>query len=602
MQNEITNAPIAVSNLPMDMLTDEMQRLVLEKKSAREFQMRRHMEWNENYELYRSKTRTNRLTQRQAVNIPLMKETLKTILSNIDEPPLVDWKEKEGDDDKELYFQEIWNDDFIRLNLGGVDIQDKKSVLLYGRSFRKLNWLDDMFDVTALDIFDVVIDPMVNPLDIETARFIIHQNIFRSVREILADDRYTEDGKEKLKGWLLTKQGMVQTSQNKEELVKKQERLKAMGTSSSAFAKFAGGDVIVNLTEHYTNVWDETKQRFVRRVYVYAEDNIPLLNETLMDCLGVEFWPFVTWGEDVESQDFWSDAPADLVRTPNKIINIWFSQLVENRTLKNFQMHWYDATAQGYVPQTYEPGPGRMLPAPGDPNKTIMPVNIDGLDETMTAIDFLTKMIESGTAATAIEKGDAPEKSTTLGEVQILVGKAMERTVSMAKFYRRAWEEYCMKYERIVDANSSGSRTLYKTSRDGKLWPKTVYTTDWKSVKGFKPVIRSSSEQEEEKTKGVQRFQFLLKMFPGNSSLTRIAQRRSLDIVDLTPEEVREVTDEQKRMDEAKANAEMNPNPLNPNPAAPVTPPVQPTQPNPQDTSGNDEKDIADMMSKLQTM
>lgn len=602
MQNEITNAPIAVSNLPMDMLTDEMQRLVLEKKSAREFQMRRHMEWNENYELYRSKTRTNRLTQRQAVNIPLMKETLKTILSNIDEPPLVDWKEKEGDDDKELYFQEIWNDDFIRLNLGGVDIQDKKSVLLYGRSFRKLNWLDDMFDVTSLDIFDVVIDPMVNPLDIETARFIIHQNIFRSVREILADDRYTEDGKEKLKGWLLTKQGMVQTSQNKEELVKKQERLKAMGTSSSAFAKFAGGDVIVNLTEHYTNVWDETKQRFVRRVYVYAEDNIPLLNETLMDCLGVEFWPFVTWGEDVESQDFWSDAPADLVRTPNKIINIWFSQLVENRTLKNFQMHWYDATAQGYVPQTYEPGPGRMLPAPGDPNKTIMPVNIDGLDETMTAIDFLTKMIESGTAATAIEKGDAPEKSTTLGEVQILVGKAMERTVSMAKFYRRAWEEYCMKYERIVDANSSGSRTLYKTSRDGKLWPKTVYTTDWKSLKGFKPVIRSSSEQEEEKTKGVQRFQFLLKMFPGNSSLTRIAQRRSLDIVDLTPEEVREVTDEQKRMDEAKANAEMNPNPLNPNPAAPATPPVQPTQPNPQDTSGNDEKDIADMMSKLQTM
>lgn len=265
-------------------------------------------------------------------------------------------------------------------------------------------------------------------------------------------------------------------------------------------------------------------------------------------------------------------------------------------------MHWYDATVQGYQPQTYEPGPGRMLPAPGDPNKTILPVAIDGLDDTMTAIDFLTKMIESGTAATSIEKGEAPEKATTLGEVQILVGKAMERTVSMAKFYRRAWEEYCVKYERIVSANANGSRTLYKTSRDGKLWPKTIYTTDWESPKGYRAVIRSSSEQEAEKTKGVQRFQFLLNMFPGNSALIRIAQRRSLDIVDLTPEEVREVVDEQKRMDEARANAElsaMNPTPANP--AAP-TAPVVPTEPATPESSGNDEKEIIDMMNQLQTM
>lgn len=595
MQNEIANAPI--SNLPMDMLTDDMQRLVNEKKSAREFQERRHLEWNENYELYRSKTRTNRLTQRQAVNVPLMKETLKTILSNVDEPPLIEWKELSGDPDKELYFQEIWNDDFDRLNLPGVDIQDKKSVLLYGRSFKKLNWVDNAFDVQVLDIFDVIIDPMVTPLDIETARFIVHQNIFRSVRDILADDRYTEAGKNSLKTWLLTKQGMVQTAQNREELMKKHERLKAMGVSSTSFAKFAGGDVIVNLTEHYTHQWDEKKMEFVRRVYTYAEDSIPLLDDTLEELLGVTFWPFVSWGEDIESQDFWSDALADLVRVPNKIINVWFSQLVENRTLKNFQMHWYDATIQGYQPQTYEPGPGRMLPAPGDPNKTILPVAIDGLDDTMKAIDFLTKMIESGTAATAIEKGETPDKSITLGEVQILVGKAMERTVSMAKFYRRAWQEFCMKYQAIVSANATGSVTLYKASRDGKLWPKTLYASDWKSDKGYRAVVRSTSEQEEEKTKAVQRFQFLLKMFPGNPVLTRIAQRRSLGIVELTPEEIREVEEAQKQMDEQKANAELAVMTPKIEPTAPVTP-TAPAPTNPQADGGGDQE-ISKMMQEL---
>lgn len=586
------------------MLTDEMLKLLNEKKSAREFAERRHTEWNENYELYRNKTRTNRLTQRQAVNIPLMKETLKTIKANIDEPPLIDWQEKGGDEDKELIFQEIWNNDFDRLNFSGIDMQDKTTVLLYGRSFKKLNWINNQFDTQALDIFDVVVDPMVDPLDIETARFIIHQNIFRSIRDILADDRYTEDGKNQLKIWLLTKQGIVQTAQNREELIKRQERLKSMGVSSSSFAKFAGGDIIVNLTEHYTHSWNSEKQEFERRVVVYANDQIPLCDDLLSDCLGVTFWPFTTWGDDIESQDFWSDSTADLVRVPNKIVNIWFSQLIENRTLKNFQMHWYDATVQGYQPQTYEPGPGRMLPAPGDPNKTIMPVAIDGLDDTMTAIDFIIKLVESGTAATAIQKGDQQGKTMTLGEVQILVGKAMERTVSMAKFYRRSWEDYAMKYERIVNANAEGATTLYKTSSDGKVWPKTVYTKDWKSDAGYKPVARSSSEQEEEKTKAVQRFQYLMGMFPGNSALTRIAQRRSLDIVDLTPQEVKEIEEAQKQIEADKAKAASmaaNPDPTAPTtPETPVTPtaPADPNQPN----QNKDAQDIAGMLDELQKL
>src|SRR3990167_4326520 len=477
-----------------------------------------------------------------------MKETIKTLLSKIDDPPNVDWKELGGDEMKELVYQEIWNDQFKRKKFEWIDVLDKKNVLLYGLSGKKLNICDDGVEVSVLDIYDIVFDPLMNPIDIESARFIIHQNIFRSLREVLADERYSKEGKDKLKKWSDTKESIVQTQDNKEELEKKQERLKAMGVDSDEFDRFAGGDTIVNICEHYTKVWNAKKKDFERRVIVYAQDEYELMDETVEELIGVDFWPFVIWSEDPETNDVYADSVADLVRTPNKILNIWFSQQVENRTLQNFQMHWYDATVQGYQPQTYEPGPGRMLPAPGDPNKTIMPVQINGLDETMTAIDFLIRIVERGSGATATEKGVSEKKQITLGEVQMLVGKAMERTVGMSKFYRGAWYELALKWDKIMQKNAPKIIKLFKKSMEGKIYPKTVYPIDWRSKEGYEPLISSSSEQEEEQAQGLQKWQFLLRMFPLNPALRKIAAKRSLEIVDLTPQELQEVNQAEEQM------------------------------------------------------
>jgi len=261
-----------------------------------------------------------------------------------------------------------------------------------------------------------------------------------------------------------------------------------------------------------------------------------------MKLIGVDFWPFVTWGEDIETTDFWSDGPADLVRVPNQVLNIWWSQLVENRTLKNFNMHWFDSTKQGYKPQTYEPGPGRMLPAPGSPRETIQPVETSGLDDTLQSIDFLIKVVERGVGATATEKGVSEKKNITLGEVELLVGKAMERTLAMSKFYRRSWYDLAKKWDALITANARGRKTLYKVGTSGKMWPKVVYVADWKSKRGFKPIVSSSSEQEEAQSlQGIQKWNFILAQFPNNMVLRKIAQKRQLEIVDITPEELREV-------------------------------------------------------------
>ena len=528
-------------------VTPEVERLLKEKESGRRLQERKHEDWNENYELYRNKVRTNRLTQRQAVNIPLMKETIKTMLSRIDDPPNVDWKELGGDEQKELIYQEIWNDQFKQNKLELIDVMDKKNVLLYGLSIKKLNIEKDGISVSLLDPYDFLFDPLKNPWDLDSARFLIHRNIFRTAREILADDRYTKNGKDELKIWLDSSAGITQSGQNKEDWEKKMKRLESMGVDHGDFALFAGGDRIINLTEHYTSVWDIKKQAFEKHVIVYADDIIELTNDLLKDSTGIEFWPFTIWSEDVET-DGYPDSVADLVRVPNKVLNIWFSQLIENRTLKNFQMHWF-SPIQGYTPQTYTPGPGVMIPAPPgeDINKVIRPVEVSGLDDTLLAIDQITKIVERGSGATAIDKGQSEQGQQTLGEIQILVGKANERVTAMARFYRISWYELAWKWDKMMHANAPKFMKLYKLGRSGKTYPKRVFMNEWKSEAGYEPTVRSTSEQESETVKGLQKFMFVVQQFPNNIALKQISQRRQLEMLDLTPEELRQIEEAEKQ-------------------------------------------------------
>ena len=541
-------------------LDEEMERLMTEKKSASELQERKHDDWNDNYELYRNKVRTNRLTQRQAVNIPLMKETIKTILSKIDDPPEVEWKENSGDEEKELYYQEIWDQQSIDNKLQLVDFLDKKNVLLYGFSVKKLNIYESGVSVAVLDTFDILMDPLMNAGDIESSRFVIHQNIFKNVRDILANNKYLQSGKDELKMWLETAPGLAQSNANREELAKKLERLEGMGITSEDFSKFAGGDRLINITEHFTKKWNNKTKEFERRVVVYAEYTIVLLDELLEDLIGVDFWPFVVWNEDPETNDVLPDSVGDMIRTPNKVVNAWYSQLVENRTLKNFQMHWY-TPIQGYTPQTYTPGPGRMLPAPpgDDINKVLRPVDISGLDDTLDAINIIVRMTERASGATAIDKGQSEGGQQTLGEVEILVGKSMERAITMAKFYRMAWHELAWKWDKMMHANAPKFFKLSKEGQSGKVYFKQVYQNDWVSKDGYEPMVKSTSEQEQNTAQEVQKWIFARQQSPNNIALRELSIKRIVDLLNVTPEELKQIEEGEKAARELEEQTQPQP-------------------------------------------
>jgi len=536
-----------------------LAKLKAEKEAAVKFQKRRHTAWRETYELYRDIVETNELTQRQEVNIPIMRETKKTLLSDIDEPPdvIFDCLEK-GDEarEKEIYINEIWQDDYDKCNFEGIDILEKNNVLLYGRTFKILNFTDGKFTVEVPDNLDIVVDPKVNPLDIETAKYFVRLHIYKSLRTILADPKYEEEGKKKLKQYLQGQdRGLIQFAENydEENQKSKEEILDSLGIDN--FDELNAADLEVELNEHFTLIWDKKKKEFVRYVVVVGADNAILSKKTLKEVLGIEFWPVTTWADDLDNKDFWSDGIGDIVRTPNKVMNIYFSTMLENRVYRNLGMFWY-LPVPGYDPQTFEPEPFGQYPAPlVEEGGRYMPVeqvirrmDIPALEENLVSIDFLIKLIERATAATAIKKGVSEKKQITLGEVQEITEEASKRIVSIAKFYRRAWKEFAWKWRGIREANASKKTPIkiYKKEIKGSYLEKAIYPKDWISDAGYRERVQSSSEQEGDRVRGLNKLFAIQARFPNNLAVQKIVEKRMLDTLDLTPDEMREIKSAEK--------------------------------------------------------
>jgi hypothetical protein len=77
----------------------------------------------------------------------------------------------------------------------------------------------------------------------------------------------------------------------------------------------------------------------------------------------------------------------------------------------------------------------------------------------------------------------------------------------------------------------------------------------WKSQAGYASEVSSTSEQEQNNIKTVQKFMFVMSQFPNNIALRKIAQRRQLELLDFSPDELRQIEEEEKAMEEQAKDA-----------------------------------------------
>lgn len=544
-------------------------KLRINKETAYKHRRRRHFDWTDNYTLYRDKVMLNRLTQRQSVNIPLIKSTIKTLLKDVDDPPMLFFSNLENDDQAEVFYNTYWDYVAQKNNTVLKDIQDKRQVMLFGRSFKKLNLENGMFTYEIIDPQDILIDRYVDPTDIDSARYLIHEHIYKPLSSLRTNPIYDNAAVKNIQKFLGSDAGLIKAEQNQLDWVEKQRREASLGVID-AFMPILG-ETYVELNEFYINEFNEETKEDEIKLVVTAEDMEVLYASKLEDHIGStqdNFWrshyPFSTWADETERTDFWSDGVADTLRTLNKVLNSWFSQMVENRTLRNFGMNYFNSSLQdeGFLPQTFEPVPWGWYPIPvgqsGKLGDQIMNVDVPDLSDTMKEIEFIMTLSQQASAATTFQQGVQPEgQQITLGEVQLLLKNAQERVKAMSVYYTESWKDFGLKYTKMLEAapDMIEPTLIHKKGRQTKKnYSKVISPKDWYSKQGYKVEVQMKEDFQTKTADDLQKLQYSKSLMPMNKSLDTIIKKKSLEFADLTTSEIAEVI-KQDEMDQKSIEA-----------------------------------------------
>lgn len=529
------------------------------KESSFKHRRRRHFDWTDNYTLYRDKVLLNRLTQRQSVNIPLIKSTIKTLLKDVDDPPMLYFTNLDNNDQAELFYNEYWKYSAEINNLILKDIIDKRQVMLFGRSFKMLNLTDGKFTWEIVDPQDILVDRYVDPADLDSARFLIREHIYKPLASLKTNPIFDNAAVTRLQEFLNSDAGLVKAEQNQLDWVEKQRREASLGVID-AFSPLLG-ETYVELNYFFIKEFNEQLKVDELKIIIVAEDMEVLYSARLEDHIGEtsdNFWrshyPLSTWADETERTDFWSDGVADTLRTLNKVLNSWFSQLIENRTLQNFGMNYYNSslTDEGFMPQTFEPIAWGWYPIPvGESGKIgdqIMRVDVPDLASTIDEINFIMQIAQQASAATTFQQGVQPEGTQiTLGEVQLLVKNAQERVKAMSVYYTESWKDFGHKFVKMLEAAPDliEDTTIH---RKGKLtkknYAKVIGPKDWYANAGYKCEVLMKEDLDSKTAEDLQKLQYSKSLMPMNKVLDTIIKKKSLEFSDLASSEVAEVLKE----------------------------------------------------------
>ena len=549
----------------LDLKGQELQMLQNNKEEGYNFRWRRQEDWRENYMLYRDKVIINRLTQRQSVNLPLMKSIIKTTLKDVDDMPVLYFENLDNDKQAEVFKNEFWKYTADKNKMELQDIVDKKQVCLFGRSFDKWQIKNGKIKMTIVDPQDILISRYMDPTDLHSSRYLIHTHIFKPLSTLVGDSLYDQEAVKRLQKWYATEMGLIKAADNQKMLVEKNQKMQDMGVPDVESPVL--GEAYVELTEHFIYRNDEKDSDgnlMPEQIFLYVEaDNMEILRKKpLEEIIGVtvdHYWrnhfPLNTWADDLERQDFWSDAIADIGRTPNKVVNAWFSQEVENRTLANANLKYYDSTIEGFVPPTNQPiVAGGWYPLPGKPSEVFQDVVIEPLNGNLDGINFIIAMVEKATGATQTNQGAQSSKQVTLGEIKLALTEAKARIQGMSKFYTQAWKDRGEMFYKLIEAAADqiDEVKIYKKGRNtNDIYSRVIAPKDWMTENGYRCKVWSQEEKNNEDTNTLQKQSAVKTAMPDNPKVNEIYQRKLLEWAGYTPDEINDVMEFETQKREA---------------------------------------------------
>ena len=533
-----------------------------DKEEGWNFQKRRSEQWTENYTLYRDTVIYNRLTQRQSVHVPLMKMSLKTLLAQYDDMPLVVFEELGNDKEKEAFLNGYWEVTGNENKFVIQDLVDKKQEEFFGRTYDQWQVIDGKIKQTITPTEDILVSRYVNPIDIHSSRYLIHLNIFVPLSVLEQNEDYDKEAIARLAEWFTTEQGLEQAKENQEQYMSKQQKMSDLGLTD-AFDPIIG-ETMVEIALYFK--WGVNREGKGQEIYltVLAQGTEKLMSKALEEVIGEtedHFWryhyPYNSWAGDIDIMDWYTDGVADVVRGSNKIIDTYHSQKVENRVMRGFGMHYYNGAIDGaetWAPQTFEPQSFGWYKVPGNPNDIIKKVDIPELGDVEGDIKFIMDINERATAGTSSLQGVQGGRQITLGEVKIDLVEAKERIKGMSIFYNQVWHERALMFLKLIEAahDRLDAVKIYKKGRNtDNLFERTIEPKDWMSESGYRVRIWSQSEKSTKDAQDLEKLNALRGSMPNNPKVQEIYNRRLAEWAQLTPDEIKEIMDFEDQQREA---------------------------------------------------
>lgn len=524
------------------------------------YRRRKYNDWTENYEFYRDKVQYNRLTQRQSVNLPLMKKTIRTMLRYVDNMPVLQFENLDDDKQAEVFKNEYWKWTVEQNKMEMQDIIDKKQVMLFGRSFDQWQVIDGKVVMTVQDPEDILVSRYTEPHNIHSSRFLIHTHIFVPLSTLSQDKNLDQKAIAELQRWHANKIGLIKSNTNFDMLVQKNKKLTDMGVYD-ALAPILG-ETYIELSLHFVKRETETDERgkvIPTQIFLYveAENQVILMKKPLEEVIGVtsdhyfqSHYPYVSWADDIERQDFWSDGVADILRQPNKVVNSWYSQMVENRTMRNFNMHYYNSSLEGFQPQSYSPIAwgwyGIPVPNGQNINDVLQNVEIPELTNSKSDIEFISGMVNEASGASSILQGTPLPGRVPLGVVQFVAQQSQDRIKDMSKFYTQAWIDRGEMFVKMVEAAASrlDAVKIYKKGKNtSSIFTRIIAPADWKTKSGYKVRVWSQDDKNSKDSTTIQKLQLAKGNMPDNPKLNEVYNRKLLEFADLPADEVKTIMD-----------------------------------------------------------
>lgn len=295
-------------------------------------------DWQATEDLYYGRVKKS-LKNRFNVPMPVMSGFVDTLMSKIDEAPIIRFKPTEEADFRATQKVQALFDSTSKSednDFASKDLDGKKYATMYGRAIFK-TWAESdpefCFKMRVCDPYDFFVDP-VGGGNLEEARFLGEDNIFKSKSELVAGANAGRYDKKNVQALI---NGMVENviKDNDNLMNNKANRANALGLSNTTYNFM--GEGTQRLIEQGTIV--DGVRYYVLWNY---ETGLAIRCEPLKEVFESNLWWWVSWATHRDPHNFWSKAPADDVRPIAEVIKILANQELDNRQKRNFGQRAYD--------------------------------------------------------------------------------------------------------------------------------------------------------------------------------------------------------------------------------------------------------------------